>query len=458
MSEQPPNNPGVRTARRAVLVALLIVLLGAAAYGLLTPVGLVSAGAGGTLRGDARWPPGKVRAPDFRLRDQSGHLVSLQTTRGRPTLVAFMYSHCRETCPVEGELLGEALRAFIGQPRQPALLVVTVDPGGDTRTSIREFALRWGWTGDWHWLGGSRRELAAVWRAYRIEVLDRHTIAHSGALYLLDERGYERAGFVVPFLSKQLVSDLRLLVAPPLSTTRALLLGVAALLAAASTAAALARTTVPAVGSARPRPGARRRRSLGIRRCGAVRGHLRVVERASLLAAAGLVAAAVLEPALSPTHSAQALIAQASRRPAPSIASVPTLVPPVDALSAYRGRVVLLNFWASWCYPCQQEAPALMRFASTLPAKSAVLLGVDVNDQRSAAVSFLRAHHLGYPGVADTHGSLFQAFSLVGLPTTVVVDPEGRVAARLIGPQTDRSLRRALTQAEQTASQSGRSA
>ena len=76
------------------------------------------------------------------------------------------------------------------------------------------------------------------------------------------------------------------------------------------------------------------------------------------------------------------------------------------------------------------------------------LIGVDVNDQRKPALGFIRRYRLRYPNVSDDHAALFNRYGLVGLPTTVVIDSRGHIAARLIGPQTIASLQRALTRAK----------
>lgn len=161
------------------------------------------------LHGDAVWGAGKKLAPGFRLRDEHGHVRSLKDERGRVVLLTFMYSGCREICPIEGRMLAAAERR-VGSSTRALLLVVSVDPGGDTPTTIRRFIRRAGLAGSrWHWLVGKRSQLAPVWRAYRIEVRAGRNIGHSSALYLLDRRGYERSGYSVPFQSRLVVDDVR---------------------------------------------------------------------------------------------------------------------------------------------------------------------------------------------------------------------------------------------------------
>ncbi|HJS92622.1 MAG TPA: SCO family protein [Solirubrobacteraceae bacterium] len=165
------------------------------------------------LHGDVVWPPGKRRAPPFALRDQRGARVSLSGERGRVVMLTFMYSRCRQVCPIEGRLLA-AVERRLGRSTRALLLVVSVDPGGDTVSSIHRFIRHAGLTGArWRWLVGGSRQLAPIWRAYRIDVQAGRDIGHSSALYLIDRHGYERAGYAVPFLPNLVAADVRTLAA-----------------------------------------------------------------------------------------------------------------------------------------------------------------------------------------------------------------------------------------------------
>ncbi len=90
------------------------------------------------------------------------------------------------------------------------MLVVSVDPKGDTPASVRSVARRWHLEPGWHWLTGTHRQLAAVWRAYGIEVrATTNDIVHGAALYLVDRRGDERAGYLAPLLPNFIALDVR---------------------------------------------------------------------------------------------------------------------------------------------------------------------------------------------------------------------------------------------------------
>ena len=167
------------------------------------------------LAGDAVWAAGARPAPPFALRDQSNRLVALAGKRGRAVLLAFMDSHCTRVCKLEGPTIRDALRQA-GARRPVTLLVVSVNPWEDTAASSRSAGARYGFGGDWHWLRGSVAQLRPIWRAYGIEVVRTPSdVNHNTAIYLLDRRGYERAGFDYPFPANAVAGDLRRLAWPP---------------------------------------------------------------------------------------------------------------------------------------------------------------------------------------------------------------------------------------------------
>jgi cytochrome oxidase Cu insertion factor (SCO1/SenC/PrrC family) len=165
------------------------------------------------LHGQASWSAGEQRAPAFALRDQDGVVVSLGALRGRPVLLTFFDSHCKDQCPGVGRLLAILLRGMRPVDR-PTLVMVSVNPAGDTRASILRAMGAWRLAGPWrwHWVSGTRSQLAAVWRNYGIAVEPTtNDITHGLALYLIDRRGFERTGYLYPFLPNFVALDLRTL-------------------------------------------------------------------------------------------------------------------------------------------------------------------------------------------------------------------------------------------------------
>jgi protein SCO1 len=202
-------------ARRVVLVVCVATALGigagAAVYE-LDSHGSQRAAAESlpAFHGQAAWAAAERAAPAFTLRDQTGTPVSLASMRGRTVLLTFLDSQCKQQCPIEGRQLGSILRRLPAAER-PTLVVVSVDPSGDTAAGIRRATAEWGLTGPWrwHWLNGSQRRLAVVWHLYGITVdPSSGDIAHSLVVYLIDRDGYMRTAYLYPFLPAFVQGDL----------------------------------------------------------------------------------------------------------------------------------------------------------------------------------------------------------------------------------------------------------
>jgi len=121
------------------------------------------------------------------------------------------------------------------------------------------------------------------------------------------------------------------------------------------------------------------------------------------------------------------------------------------SLADYRGKVVVLNFWASWCAPCAAESPILETAERQLAASGqGTVLGVTYKDITSDSLSFVHAHGLTYPSLRDGTGALANAFGTEALPETFVIDPDTRVVAISRGQITTQAfLTRAIAKAEQ---------
>jgi cytochrome c biogenesis protein CcmG, thiol:disulfide interchange protein DsbE len=100
-----------------------------------------------------------------------------------------------------------------------------------------------------------------------------------------------------------------------------------------------------------------------------------------------------------------------------------------DSLSAYAGRVVVLNFWASWCIPCQAEAPLLESAQHELATHRGTVLGVTYLDASTDSQSFVRQNHISYPNLRDTNGEFAHSYGTDQLPETFVIDRHGKITA-----------------------------
>jgi cytochrome c biogenesis protein CcmG/thiol:disulfide interchange protein DsbE len=135
-----------------------------------------------------------------------------------------------------------------------------------------------------------------------------------------------------------------------------------------------------------------------------------------------------------------------SEREAPKLPTQVLNGPRVD-LASLRGKPALVNFWASWCTPCRQEAPELKSFDATLGNK-ANLVGVDWNDSTDNAKKFIAEAGWRYPILRDGSQAVGTAYGLAGLPTTFVLNAQGKIVETLQGPQTAAKLRQALASAD----------
>lgn len=113
------------------------------------------------------------------------------------------------------------------------------------------------------------------------------------------------------------------------------------------------------------------------------------------------------------------------------------------ALSDFAGQVIILNVWGSWCAPCRAEAPSLVAAAAEMP--DVQFIGINTRDLDPApARAFVRAFDVGYPNIYDPDGALLLGFGQVppkAIPSTLVIDESGRVAARMLGEVTTTVLK-----------------
>jgi protein SCO1/2 len=204
-------------ARVWVLAAAAAIAVGAgggAAFALTHHGGASRTASPITGAANVVWPAGKRLAPGFALRDQTGAPISLRANRGRVVILTFIDPVCTTLCPLEAKELDRVEQQLSGAQR-PAMVAVSVNPYGNAARYFSADARKWHLPASWRWAVGSRAELARVWKAYSIAVRIRrfraagvttHQVDHTEAAYVIDRNGYERALFVYPFSSGDVVS------------------------------------------------------------------------------------------------------------------------------------------------------------------------------------------------------------------------------------------------------------
>ena len=155
-----------------------------------------------------------------------------------------------------------------------------------------------------------------------------------------------------------------------------------------------------------------------------------------------LLSVAALSVFLATRHP----VSEATNAPSPLLGK---MAPPLSgatlgggrfSLAAERGKVVVVNFWASWCAPCQSEAPELSTFAWQHRNQGVVMVGVVFNDTVNSATAFARLYGSLYPSLVDPGGVIANSYGVTSPPTTYVIDRHGRIAATLLGATTAKQL------------------
>lgn len=127
--------------------------------------------------------------------------------------------------------------------------------------------------------------------------------------------------------------------------------------------------------------------------------------------------------------------------PAPEFSLPPLEGGAERSLDDWRGQVVVLNYWASWCEPCRDESPLLERWHRKISKRNATVLGINVLDVTSDATDFIDKYGLTYPQLRDKDGSTQDDLGIVAYPETFVLDRGGRIAASRRGPVDDEFMR-----------------
>lgn len=178
----------------------------------------------------------------------------------------------------------------------------------------------------------------------------------------------------------------------------------------------------------------------------------RVAQGLALAAVAGLLALLVWGVVDSGDGGAAAKLARGESPPAPALVLERLDGKGTLDLADLRGKGVVVNFWASWCIPCKDEAPFLQSVYERQRGRGLIVLGVDAQDFRGDARRFIKRYGLTYPNVHDGRGETLGAWGVTGFPETFFVDRRGRLVGQRIqgGVDTERN-RKAFEQGVEAA-------
>ena len=127
-------------------------------------------------------------------------------------------------------------------------------------------------------------------------------------------------------------------------------------------------------------------------------------------------------------------IGPAEAVPAPDF-TLPDLNGRLVSLSDFKGQVVLLNIWATWCGPCVEEMPSMQKLHSKLKDEGLVILAVSIDEAGAGVVRpFMEQHRLSFTALTDTAGSIKDLYRVTGVPETFIIDKNGIITQKIVGP------------------------
>ncbi len=133
-----------------------------------------------------------------------------------------------------------------------------------------------------------------------------------------------------------------------------------------------------------------------------------------------------------------AALARGETPPVPAV-TLPAFDGPPVSLAALRGHSVVINFWASWCIPCRDEAPLIEEMWREFGSRGLIVLGVDTQDLEAPARAFIKQYGITYPNVRDPDGSVGRLFGTTGVPETFFINVDGRILGKFPGVQVSRT-------------------
>lgn len=142
-------------------------------------------------------------------------------------------------------------------------------------------------------------------------------------------------------------------------------------------------------------------------------------------------------PAVLPPDLAEMLkksgFAVAEKPISPEDFSLASLDGTRQSLASFKGKIVLLSFWATWCGPCKEELPSVQALYKKLSDKGFVVVAVDIGEEKTKVAQFVKEHNLTFPVLLDGDVAVGSAFGASSIPTNYLLDRSGRIFARIIG-------------------------
>jgi protein SCO1/2 len=163
-----------------------------------------------------------IPAPNFHLRDQHGHMISMAGLQGHPVVLTFMQSTCTTLCPGVAESIHRAVSEMGSPGKKVEIVALSADPEHDTLANVRSFSRAHGLFNRWHYLTGTRAALTPVWHAYHVFVAGPNAPpavrnGHTSATFLIDSSGHERSLFAGAVSDLELAHDLQVISGMPVT-------------------------------------------------------------------------------------------------------------------------------------------------------------------------------------------------------------------------------------------------
>jgi peroxiredoxin len=115
--------------------------------------------------------------------------------------------------------------------------------------------------------------------------------------------------------------------------------------------------------------------------------------------------------------------------------TVESLVGDSESLSDYRGKVIFLNFWATWCGPCKAEVGEIDALHETLKDEDFMIMALSIQEQKKKVSKFMKSNDIDFPVYLDSDGAVAAMYAVNGIPTTYIIAPDGTIVGRAIGPR-----------------------